>query len=110
MTIAAAIIHVDGLIEMVQIDEGYKAIQKVVGGCFDLVASSTGETSFWIHDEGKLIGLDVNPVATRMLWDLNPLFRDQDILVGTVLVTGGADDEGNTLGLSDEAELALMMA
>jgi hypothetical protein len=107
MTISAAIISTDGEVELIELAPGYKQIQKVVGGTFDVVASRSGETSFWIHDEGKLIGLEVNTVATKLLWELNPAFRNRDVLVGTVLVTGGADDEGETLGLSEEFKLAV---
>lgn len=101
-TIMAIIIQTDGSANVVDLDDDYKAIQAVVGGCFDLVASASGNTSFWVNDEGKLIGLPVNDVATKMLWDLNPAFVGQDYLVGTVLVTGGADENGDTLPVGIE--------
>jgi hypothetical protein len=106
-TIKAVILDVDGAVAPVDLDGGYEALQAAVGGNFDLVTSSTGETSFWLHDEGKLIGLPVNATATRLLWKLNPAFDGLDVLVGTVVVTGGADDEGETLGVGDEALAAL---
>lgn len=101
-TIPAVVVHTNGTTEIINLDTGYKAIQGVVGGCFDVVSSETGKTSFWVHDEGKLIGLEPNVVATKILWDLNPAFDGRDYLAGTVLITGGADDEGETLGVGVE--------
>lgn len=101
-TIPAVIVHTDGKVEMVNLDTGYKAIQSVVGGTFDVITSSTGETSFWVHDEGKLIGLPMNPAATVLLWEMNKAFMGRDFLSGTVLITGGADDDGETLGVGSE--------
>lgn len=109
-TIPAVIIHPDGNVKIVNLDEGYKAIQEVVGGTFDVIASSTGKTSFWIHDEGKLIGLKPNVMATKILWDLNSDFNGRDYLSGTVLITGGADDEGETLGIGVEGLVSVEAA
>lgn len=106
-TIPAVIVHTNGQVEMVNLDTGYKAIQSVVGGYFEAVTSSTGETTFWVNEEGKLIGLPMNPAATVLLWELDPSFAGQDFLMGTVLITGGVDDEGETLGVGAEGVAAV---
>lgn len=100
------LIHVNGMVENVTIND-YRDIQHAVGGCFDLVVSETGNTSFWLHDEGKLIGLPVNQTATVMLWQLNQNFVGRDVLVGPILVTGGADENGDDTDVGPEAIIAL---
>jgi hypothetical protein len=96
-------VHTNGSITPVHVD-GYKDIQTVVGGTFDVIVSESGETSLWFNDEGKLNGMDPNYAATKILWKLNPAFDGQDYLAGPVLITGGADMNGNTLGVGPEAE------
>jgi hypothetical protein len=95
-------VHTSGNITPVHVD-GYKDIQHVVGGTFDVIVSESGETSLWFNDEGKLNGMDPNFVATKILWKLRPEFYPNEYLAGPVLITGGADDEGNTLGVGPEA-------
>ena len=48
----------------------------------------------WLDEEGKLKGLPVN------------LAVPGDALVGPIVITGPADDEGRTIGLSPEEEAA----
>lgn len=96
------LIHVDGKVETVHISD-FRGIQVAVGGHFDLVCSASYQTSFWVNDEGKLIGLPINPVATAVLWKLNPAFANYDVLCGPVLISGGSDDEGETLSVNSEA-------
>jgi len=109
-TIPAVIVHTSGLTQVVNLDTGYKAIQAVVGGTFDAITSDSGNTTFWIHDEGKIIGLEPNVIATKILWGLNQAFYGLDYLAGPVLITGGADDEGDTLGISVEGLTAVERA
>lgn len=47
------------------------------------------DLNFWCHDEGKLIGLALNPVATDMYHHIHP-GCSHDTLVGTVVVTGSS--------------------
>lgn len=95
------LIHEDGVVEKVHIND-YRGIQDAVGGYFDVV-NATEDTAFWVHDEGLLIGLPINRRATFAMWKLAPDLIRQLILVGPVLVSGGTDDEGNTLSVGDEA-------
>lgn len=78
---------------------GYQTIKAAVGGWIE--AAHTGsDITLWCNEEGKLHGLPYNASAT-MLWRLlNPAVCD--VLVGPVLVTGGATPAGETLGLNDE--------
>jgi hypothetical protein len=102
-------ISADGDITEVALDSGYRALQAVVGGAVEAVASRSGNSTLWAHEEAKIIGLPVNPLGTYLLWLLNPAFRGHDFLAGTVLVTGGADADGHTLSVGPEALAALAL-
>lgn len=106
-TIPAVIIHTDNHVETINLPNGYQAIQSVVGGFFEAVTSSTGKTTFWVNEEGKLNSLPMNPVATVLLWELEPSFKGRDFLMGTVLITGGVDEDGETLGVGAEGMSAV---
>lgn len=59
------------------------------------------DLSFWVDENGFYAAPIVqNPRATRMLANLG--WRTQWNIVGTAVVTGGADGDGRTQGLSDE--------
>lgn len=77
-------------------------LQKSVGGWVQAIESNSGETTFWCNEEGKLEGLPVNKIATIILYDLNPAFRGHDVLCGPVVLTGGVDEDGNTLPIGEE--------
>ena len=85
----------------------YHQIAGIVGGTIAAVYSKSGNSTFYIHDEGKLMGLMVNEVATELWWELNPNFRGHDFLVGTVVLFGGADEEGMDLDVDEEATSVL---
>lgn len=98
-----AVIKVDGSLEIhdvANLDE-YEFLSGTVGGYIQSVFLDKGmrEISLWCHEEGKLIGLPYNPVATA-IWEES--YGATDIIVGDVVLTGLADDEGDTLGLSDD--------
>lgn len=81
---------------------GYKVIQGLVGGCFDLVPvpspDGNGRTlALYVHDEGLLIGL---PPNIR-----HPGDPRGSILVGPIVVSC-ADDEGEEVAMT-EAEMEL---
>lgn len=77
------------VVRKVKVDgDSTKWLNQQVGGYFEHIYSEDRKTDFWVHDEGKLIGLPVNVVATEVLYDLHPVFRGQDVLVGTVVLTG----------------------
>jgi hypothetical protein len=59
------------------------------------------DLTLWINEEGKLDGLPYNHSAT-LIWEA--IFgKGTDIIVGNAFFTGGVDNSGNTLGISDEA-------
>jgi hypothetical protein len=74
-----------------------KTLQEKVGGWVQAI-DLTSSLTMWANEEGKLVGLPVNGFATE-LWESR--FGATDIIVGDIVITGGADDEGETIGLTD---------
>ena len=82
-------------------DTELETLQDAVGGLIQAV-DLTPSLTMWCNEEGKLIGLPVNPVATAM-W--TRYFGETDVIVGNVVFTGGCDEEGNTTSiLQDDAD------
>ena len=83
----------------------YATLSRAVGGMIEAVTLPSGLT-LWVNEEGKLDGLPVNEYATRLFVSA---FGAVDVIVGNAIITGGADDEGETLGLTD-AQVAELVA
>ena len=79
-------------------DTELETLQDAVGGLIQAV-DLTPSLTMWCNEEGKLIGLPVNPVATAM-W--TRYFGETDVIVGNVVFTGGCDEDGNTTSLLQE--------
>ena len=77
----------------------YATLSRAVGGMIEAVTLPNGLT-LWVNENGKNDGLPVNDYATRLF--ASAFGEGIDIIVGNAIVTGGADDEGETLGLTDE--------
>ena len=104
MTKNAVAVTTDGLFSVVDIaGNELKTLQELVGGWVQAVDLKSNLT-IWCNEEGKMIGLPVNGFATEM-WD--SVFGATDVIVGNVVFTGGADDEGETIGLSQNQIEAL---
>lgn len=66
-------------ISTVEFERGdISVIQNVVGGYFGVIDTTPHQSSIWIHDEGKLIGLPVNLRATLYVW-LDSVWREHDV-------------------------------
>jgi hypothetical protein len=84
---------------------GYKTLSDAVGGMIEAVSLPSGMT-LWVNEEGKLNGLPVNRVATELL--TREFGQKFDTIVGNAIITGGADDEGETLGLTNDQVATLV--
>lgn len=69
----------------------YEFISKTIDGFFDVVHHSDGTYHGYVHDEGLLIGLPINAVATALFGQ---------VIVGTCLVFGA----NNPAGIHDGEE------
>ena len=54
----------------------------------------------WVNEEGKMDGLPYNNIASRLFDKVFGVFVDE--IVGDVIISGGTDDDGETLGLTDD--------
>jgi hypothetical protein len=97
---------VDVQIREINIADGeeLKNLQREVGGWVQAI-ELTPTITMWCNEEGKLIGLPLNYAATR-IW--TKVFGYTDAIMGKVVFTGGADDEGETLPLSKEDEQVIL--
>ncbi len=98
----AIAMDVDGNYEVIEIDRGAEldTLQEHVGGYVECVYSADDKVTIWANEEGKLMGLPPNKMATILWWKLNPDMHGVDILCGPVVITGGADAHGNTKSLT----------
>lgn len=89
-----ALLHTSGNVEIVEVED-YKDIQALVGGIFCAPWEGRlldGQASLFANDEGLLMGLEYNTLAS--------LLAGQH-LVGPVLMGGAVDDEGNVTDVTD---------
>lgn len=98
MTKNAVAISPDGIFSVVDIaGNELKTLQGLVDGWIQAI-DLTPTLTLWVNEEGKMTGLPFNAFGTVM-W--NEFFGATDVIVGTAVFTGGTDDEGDTIGLSD---------
>jgi hypothetical protein len=83
-------------------ENGLSIMQEAVGGYIECV--SFDDYEMWLNEEGKLIGLPVNEAATA-IWEME--YGATDVIMGNVLMTGVADDEGYSTELSDAALMTI---
>jgi hypothetical protein len=86
---------------MIAIDLEFNSLEKLqsaVGGWVQAIDLSD-TMSMWCNEEGKMISLPHNPFG-QALWEQS--YGRTDYIVGDVVITGGVDDEGETISLTDE--------
>lgn len=103
MTKQVLVISFTGTLNTAELPENQELsfLQEQVGGyvqVIDLVGELEG-VSLWVNEEGKMYGLPINEVATY-LWEKS--FGKTDVIVGNAVLTGGSDDAGETMPLTDE--------
>jgi hypothetical protein len=87
------LIKTTGEMETIEYEDTLETLQGFVGGYIDYVTIGDG-VDMIINDEGKIMGLEPNWVAT-FLWG------QPDMIVGDVLVVG-IGDEGENIALTNE--------
>ena len=106
----AVILPPSGELDVVEKPEGQDTLtwlQSLVGGNIEHLSTPWGpHADAWINEEGKLIGLHGNAVATTLYrQDMEDglthdyLLGDGDYIAGTIVFTGPPTDEGETQGL-----------
>jgi hypothetical protein len=89
----ALVITSTGVTTVEDITPDLDTLQSLVGGYIE-AAPTDGSVTVYVNEEGKVTGLPVNPEATRLYYKLAPFMEGHDILVGTVVILGPVDDEG----------------
>jgi len=87
-------------IAIVDFDEAnsYKQLQAATGGgLIQCVSIDSLGIDLWIDDEGKLVENPRMNVFGTALWIHE--YGMTDMIVGDIIITGGIDDEGNTLAI-----------
>lgn len=74
-------------------------LQAAVGGYVQAI-NLNDQITLWCNEEGKIMNLPHNPIA-QGLWD-KVFGIGTDYIVGDVVLTGSADDEGKTIGLTNK--------
>ena len=88
-----------GSMEIIDLEfDSLLKLQRSVGGWVQAIDLS--ETmSLWCNEEGKMLQLSHNPFG-QALWEKS--YGRTDYIVGDIVITGGVDDEGDTISLTDE--------
>jgi hypothetical protein len=89
-TLKALIVDPDGTTRETEIENDLAAFQAVVNGYIEPVYGRVG--TVYVNEEGLLVGLPANPRATFFVREM---FGHPHRLVGTALIVGPADTEGN---------------
>jgi len=98
-------IRTDNTVEVKEVESiEYETLSTAVNGMIELVSISE-DIDMWLNEEGKLIGLEPNVIATMLFYQA---FSKFDLVMGDVIITGGSDGEGKTIGLSDESIVDIM--
>jgi hypothetical protein len=79
--------------------DSLQTLQTAVGGWVQAIDLAS-DLSMWCNEEGKLNSLPHNPYA-QFMWD-KVFGAHTDYLVGDIVLTGGTDSEGETIGLTQE--------
>lgn len=87
------------IVDLMDADSTLSALQQLVGGYIEGVPGIAG-TDGYINENGKLDGSAFNEAATKLM-HAEGLLLPRDWVAGS-LVLVGTDDDGETVGLTDE--------
>lgn len=92
-------IGADGTIERREftVGDSYEVIKSAVNGWIECVVVGD-DIDMWVNEEGKLMGLEINFLATMLFWERYG--TGTDIVVGDVFLTSN-DGQGEATGLTE---------
>lgn len=94
------VIHVDGTYERKQFKQ-LSDYQASVGGLIEAVRlyghSYEEIACMYVNEEGILLGLPINEVATKLSF----LFKNDNILCGDAVIVGASDEEGEDMDIPE---------
>ena len=98
-TTKALVLKTDGTTQVIELprDGAGKVISEIVGGYFDIARNYNknidAEVCAYVHDEGLIIGLPVNVLASMIIGQY---------LVGDAVIVGKTDSEGYDTDVPNE--------
>ena len=100
MTISL-VINTEGKVTKEYLD-GYAALSNAVEGYIECVPSSD-EVTMWCNEEGRVMNLDLNSVATQLwkLFDDYGCLNEGAMLVGPIVIQGPVDNYGECTDCPD---------
>jgi hypothetical protein len=95
----AVVISTEGHKGVVEFEFGksYELLSNAVGGMIECVGLK--DADLWCNENGIAEGLELNMIASAIY---SEAFNASNPILGNVIITGSVDDEGETLGLTDE--------
>lgn len=104
----AIVLSTEGTLSEIDLDAGntLKILQSAVAGWVQAV-DFAADLTIWVNEEGKIHNLPINAKATQ-IW--THFFGYTDLIVGNAVFTGGVDENGETLGISADAEAFVRQA
>jgi hypothetical protein len=95
----AVVISTDGHKGVVEFEFGksYELLSNAVGGMIECVGLK--DADLWCNENGIAESLELNMIASAIY---SEAFNASNPILGNVIITGSVDDEGETLGLTDE--------
>jgi hypothetical protein len=85
-----------GVVEF-EFGKSYELLSNAVGGMIECVGLK--DADLWCNENGIAEGLELNMIASAIY---SEAFNASNPILGNVIITGSVDDEGETLGLTDE--------
>lgn len=104
----AAIIDPSGQVEVTELTEDLQTLQKIVGGWLEAIYGAhdergTPQVIILCNEEARIHNLALNRKATALWHAMDPMVRDTGKnVLGTVIVVGGAAEDGSLLSIPDE--------
>jgi hypothetical protein len=83
-----------GYIDIVEKDWDYKQIYQFVGGAIEAVSFGSNDFFAYINEEGKLLDLPENRIATNLWYDSGQVILLGDYIAGNAVFFGVCDTDG----------------
>lgn len=105
--ITVLLVPADGPVQARQIEPTLEVLQALVGGPIELIDLGHGLYAY-VNEEGKLDGLRVNHAANEIARQRNAAaYRWGDVLVGSMVIVGPIDGEGDDTSVPSDVVEAL---
>lgn len=93
-------LSVDGNVEIIPfVENQLKTLQDACGGGYVEAITLADDLILWANEDGKSKQMPFNQAATSIFIKHR---GGADFIVGPVVFTGGVDEDGETLGISEE--------